>query len=153
MLMLPEFFDQRVIEFSYHVTTTKSRYQLIVGRDLLQELGISLDFKRQVMQWEDAEVPMKDVDCTLQTTFFIKESAAVQEATERITRILDAKYQPANLEEVVQKSTHLSESQQEGLLKLLKKYSSLFDGTLGKWKGEPYHIELKEGSTAYHARA
>ena len=36
MLMLPEFFDQRVIKFTYHVTTTKSRCQLVVGRDLLQ---------------------------------------------------------------------------------------------------------------------
>ena len=32
------------------------------------------------------------------------------------------------------------------------KYESLFDGTLGKWTGEPYHIQLKEGATPYHAR-
>jgi hypothetical protein len=28
----------------------------------------------------------------------------------------------------------------------------LFDGTLGKWTGEPYHIELKPSAIPYHAR-
>jgi hypothetical protein len=36
---------------------------------------------------------------------------------------------------------------------LIKKYESLFDGTLGTWKGEDYNIELWSDATPYHARA
>ena len=28
----------------------------------------------------------------------------------------------------------------------------MFDGTFGKWKGKPIHIQLKEGATPYHAK-
>jgi hypothetical protein len=49
--------------------------------------------------------------------------------------------------------TNLTKEQQEDLHALLTKYESLFDGTLGQWKGEDYDIELnKEGATPYHAR-
>jgi hypothetical protein len=34
----------------------------------------------------------------------------------------------------------------------LQKYKDLFDGTLGKWTGSPYDIELKEGAQPYHAK-
>ena len=36
-------------------------------------------------------------------------------------------------------------------LELLEKCKSLFDGTLGKWKGEKCHIELKENAKPFHA--
>ena len=49
---------------------------------------------------------------------------------------------------------HLADDQREDLLFLLKKYESLFDGTLGTWKGEDYdHIELRSDAIPYHARA
>jgi len=35
---------------------------------------------------------------------------------------------------------------------MLNKHNQLFDGTLGKWKGKPIHIQLKEGATPYHAK-
>ena len=72
---------------------------------------------------------------------------------EHIKRILDAKYEPANLDEVVANCTHLTEEQQEELYSLLKKHESLFDGTLGTWKGEYYYIELCHDATPYHAHA
>ena len=36
---------------------------------------------------------------------------------------------------------------------MLDQFDDLFDGTLGKWKGSDYKIELKEGVTPYHAKA
>ena len=47
---------------------------------------------------------------------------------------------------------HLSFKEKKQLLKLLRKYEQLFDGTLGKWKGTPYDIKCKEGVEPYHAR-
>ena len=47
----------------------------------------------------------------------------------------------------------LTEDQQQKLLLLLEKHSTLFDGTLGKWTGTAHKISLKEGATPYHARS
>ena len=35
---------------------------------------------------------------------------------------------------------------------MLKQHESMFDGTLGTWKGDPYSIHLKEGVTPYHGK-
>jgi len=47
----------------------------------------------------------------------------------------------------------LTEEQQADLKTLLEKYKSLFDGTLGNWKGEDYNIELRPDAMPYHAQA
>ena len=67
-------------------------------------------------------------------------------------RILDAKYEKANLNLFVRETTYLNKYEQDTLFKLLKKYESLFDGTLGKWIGRPYNVELREGVLPYHAK-
>jgi hypothetical protein len=65
------------------------------------------------------------------------EPRVTQEAMSRILKILDSDYKKADLEEVVAKATQLSASQQQKLLKLLRKYKDIFDGTLGQWKTDP----------------
>ena len=35
---------------------------------------------------------------------------------------------------------------------LLQKYEEMFDGTLGKYTGSNYTIELKENAKPYHAK-
>ena len=47
----------------------------------------------------------------------------------------------------------LSPAQQAKLLKLLRKHSTLFDGTVKIWKDEQYKIELKLDARPYHACA
>ncbi len=60
------------------------------------------------------------------------EPQSTQDATKRVTWILDAKYQKADLHSIVRdKCKHLSADQQKKLLQLLTKYELLFDGTLG----------------------
>ena len=34
---------------------------------------------------------------------------------------------------------------------LLSQHEPLFDGTLGKWEGNPYHVEIRKGAKPYHA--
>jgi hypothetical protein len=84
------------------------------------------------------------------------EPQSIQDATKRVTRILDAKYQNADLQLIVRDNCkHLSANQQKKLLQLLKKYETLFlfDGTLGDWKTKPVSFQLKEGVSPYHGRA
>jgi hypothetical protein len=57
---------------------------------------------------------------------------STQDATKCVTQILDAKYEKADLQSIVRDNCkHLSADQQKKLPQLLKKYKSLFDGTLG----------------------
>jgi len=73
-------------------------------------------------------------------------------ATKRITKILDAKYEKANLPEVVNNCTHLSVTQKNALLRLLLQHEELFDGTLGKWQDELVNFELRPEAKPYHGR-
>ena len=71
---------------------------------------------------------------------------------ERFKRILDAKYEKADLEKIVDESTHLPNTEREKLLAVLQKYEVLFDGTLGQWTGTEYKIDLRDDATPYHGR-
>ena len=63
------------------------------------------------------------------------EPQSTQDATKRVRRILDTKYQKADLQSIIRDNCkHLSANQQRKLLQLLKKYETLFDGTLGDWQ-------------------
>jgi hypothetical protein len=86
------------------------------------------------------------------TAYFIKDSKELEDSTGRIKRILDAKYEKADLRQVVANCRHLTTDEQISLKTLLNKYEPLFDGTLEKWTGEPYYIELKPDAIPYHAR-
>ena len=96
---------------------------------------------------------MRSRDVTIEDSYYIHDTPHLEETVERIKRILDAKYEPANLDEVIPNCTHLTKEQQEELYSLLKRHESLLDGTLGTWKGEDYNIELRHDTMPYHARA
>ena len=66
--------------------------------------------------------------------------------------MLEAKYKPANLEEICKTMGNITKEQKSRLLTLLKQYKELFDGPVGTWKGPPYKIHLKERVTPYHAK-
>ncbi len=73
--------------------------------------------------------------------------------TERAVKILDAKYERADLPEVVKnKCSHISPKDQHKLLELLLEFEELFDGTLGDWDTEPVSFQLKPGATPYKGR-
>ena len=110
LLHLPEFYDNKVIEHTFHVTNLQSRYDMLIGRDLLSQLALKIDFAKNVVQWEDREVPLKTMDCKYEDSFFIQYSPAVESSLDRIKKILDAKYEPANLQEVVNRHKHLTSS-------------------------------------------
>jgi hypothetical protein len=80
------------------------------------------------------------------------ESQALNDATSHLKKILDAKYEPADLKQITQNCTHLTGDEQVKLKCLLQKYEHLFDGTLGTWRAEPYNIELQDDVKPYHSR-
>ncbi len=79
------------------------------------------------------------------------EPNSTQNTTKRAMRILDAKYEKADLQSIVRDvCKHLSANQQKKLLQRLKKYETHFGGTLGDWKTKPVLFQLKEGVSPYH---
>ena len=151
-LKLPELYHTAHISVPCHVTKQNSNYDIIFGRDILRELKIILDFNQNTVQREEVIIPMKPRDSTYETHFAISDSKNVVQATRRIKKILDAKYEKANLKEITKQLNYLSKDEQKQLLKLLRKYEKMFDGTLGTYTGSDYKIELQEGVKPYHAK-
>ena len=124
---------------------------MIMGQDLLRALKIKIDFHEECVTWGSMNVPMKNPDASVKTSYYVR-SDQDDPNYERTKKILDAKYDPADIRRYVEESTHLSAEEQGQLHSLLKEFEDLFDGTLGKWRGKPYNIELVEGATPYYGR-
>ena len=127
------------------------RYDMIIGRDMITELGIDLKGSDLSINWDDAAIPWRDMDSTLNDVF-LSYSANHQPETRstRTSKILDATYKPADLKKITDSADHLTLKQKSQLFLLLNKYKDLFDGTLGTWNGTPYDIKLKEGAEPHH---
>ena len=151
--ILPEFHPHRSIEWTFNVTPMTMNYDAILGRDVLEELGMQIDFSNCTIVWDEVTVPMKNIDTPFNDQYYGTDTGIVADEIERIKRILDAKYEPAKPADIVAKCDHLSEDQKADLLVLLEEFEDLFDGTLGKWTGKEYDIELKPDAKPYHARA
>eukprot|EP00804_Cyclotella_cryptica_P023072 CCRYP_000324-RA/>CCRYP_000324-RA protein AED:0.44 eAED:0.44 QI:0/-1/0/1/-1/1/1/0/215 len=82
-----------------------------------------------------------------------KEPQSTLEATKRLIKILDAKYEKADLRAIVRDNcTHLSGPEQARLLELLQEFEELFSGKLGDWDCKPVSLQLKDGAQPYHGR-
>ena len=146
---MPEFHQHKSVEWEVHVTPQKMHYDIIIGQDLMTELGIIIDYKNHQISWDDATISMKQEDA-LPPEFFALP--VPKEDIKKMKSILDAKYSPADLKQVVQDCTHLTTDEQQQLSALLHQYKDLFDGSLGHWQGPPYDIKLKNDAQPYHAR-
>ncbi len=77
---------------------------------------------------------------------FAQEPISTRNATKRMVKSLNAKYEKADLPAIIRENfSHLTASDREKLLSVLPKFELLFDGTLGNWKLPPESFELKEG--------
>jgi hypothetical protein len=139
---LPEFHEGKDISWNMYVNESDARlnsYDMIIGRDLLHELGIDLLFSLGVMKWDNATVPMRDpsqlrdsnIDDFEDEIFSMHDLTTTDAA--RIQEIMDVKYAPADINEMVSKRDHLTNTERSNLKMLLYKFESLFDGTLGTW--------------------
>ena len=174
---LPAFHKHRDITWNTHVDETpedQSKYDMIIGCDLMHELNMDILFSRASIVWDNAEVLMQDPDqlkeanlesfeqelfmaydpetTWAETECFLAHDPETTDA-ERIQSIIDLKYTKHHLEDIVDELNNISKSQQQQLLNILKKFESLFDGTLGCWKTKPIELELKDPNCkSYHAK-
>ena len=162
-LMLPEFSDKKNITWHFSLFEGNDvGYDMVIGRDLMLELGMEISFIKKTVSWEDIEIPMRDFNrlrkwnvSKMEMKAIIQESSepiVTQAATDRIIKILDSKYEKANLRAVADGAKHLTTIEREKLHKLLVKYQEIFDGTLGAWETDEVDFDLKEGSQPFSQR-
>lgn len=122
-------------------------YDVILGRNALQQLGITLDFKNSVIKWNNTSVEMKE------PTFLNRKSNLINlayddkplhcaESSERAERILNLTSPKADLATIAAGQKNLTRDQKQALHKLLLEYEDLFDGSIGDWKTDPISLEL-----------
>jgi hypothetical protein len=102
-------------------------------------MGMIIDFNEKQITWSDVAVPMRKSTANIKRDFYIQESEAIKAAEKRMEHILDAKYEPADLDKIVEESSHLDAQEKLQLREVLEEYKTLFDGTLGKWTGTTEH--------------
>ena len=92
--------------------------------------------------YSDCNCPiLNTVGILYQNSIIVNEPDSTRELTDRAIKILDAKYEKADLPEIVEtQCKHLDAHQRKELLNLLLEFEDLFDGTLGTWDTEPVHL-------------
>ena len=151
---MPEFSGSKIINHLFHIDNNEVElgiaYDMIIGRDLMVQLGLVAYFKRQVLQWDGTTVHMNESRNLLgksnltkreirKVVMQIAEPAFTREATEIMLKILDNTYETAGLKHVVNYS-QLNAEERTFLLSLLEDFEDLFDGTLGNWATEPVDL-------------
>ena len=89
---------------------SKLQYDLILGTEATKELGIVLDFKAKVISVDEITLPMRNINhlqghsllwALKLNNSFAKEPISTPDATKRAVQILDAKYNKADLQSIV----------------------------------------------------
>ena len=87
------------------------RYDVILGQDVLKKLGLVINFHAENVCGNNAVINMKPPDCTQESSYFLNNTAKIVEDTNRMSKILDAKYAPTDLLEVANANAHLTKNQ------------------------------------------
>ncbi len=159
----PEFSNSKTVTYVVHVDERTPRstatYDMIIGMDLITELGINIQTSDKSVEWEGISIPLKErhlLNDETQLNTIYKEAPvppAIKEAEQRQARILDADYSAIDIDEYISTLKHLSEKEKGMLCSLLKEHPQVFQGGLGTLKVKPIHLELKQDAKPYHARA
>jgi hypothetical protein len=101
---------------------------MIIGHDLMSQLRIILDFDGQTMMWDKSTIKMKeykdllDINSPVNELYWheeLNESQALNNASSCLKKILDAKYEPADLNKIARNCDYLTDNEQTQLLSLL----------------------------------
>ena len=170
-ILLPEFHKTRCLQtLMAKIFDQGCHYDMILGWNLMNELGIVLNFNTKSMTWDGSTVAMHEYDhshdpTTLATNLLFDVLDSRLEANDSITMldkpsdlhyqekdvdpagykttmICTLLYEPSNLQDIVDKCVYFLPLQREQLHSLLTQFQTLFDGCLKTFKGPPVHLEL-----------
>ncbi len=116
-------------------------YDLIIGKQTMHDLGVKLDFQERTITIDEILLPMRIIAnlqlkpritrALRENTVFAQEPISTRSATKCMLKILEAKYEKADLPSIIRDyCSHLTASDRSKLLSVLLKFKPLFDGTL-----------------------
>ena len=132
---VPKLSSRKIINHRFHVDNNKRElgigYDMIIGRDLMIQIGLTVDFKHQVLQWDGANVHMKYPSSFLGQSDLTKcemrevvmqaaEPDSAREATEQMVKIIDSTYAKADFKQVVDNTSQMNDEEITLLLSLLE---------------------------------
>jgi hypothetical protein len=139
---LPEFNLKKQIycSWAFHIdvrSESSRTHDMIIGQDILRELGIIMNFNNHTVTWDTDTIPMKDRDaCSLSSVealievyMIVNKPQTLRDEYSQDTEILDAEYKPASLDGFIKTCENLHVEEQHQLKILLQKYEHLFDRT------------------------
>ena len=138
-------------------------YDLIIGMDLMQPLGIDIHNSTKTVCWNDKRIPFKPYDYF---TSGLYQSSLLEAMAESLDNadddplhqgyhskdIYSSNYGKSDPRAVAEQQTHLTLSQRQDLANLLVQFPKLFSGKLGKYPGKLIHLDLKADVQPSHRR-
>ena len=117
---LPAFNTKKEITWNCYVDESdnaNNNYDMIIGRDILHELGIDLLFSKAEMTWENITIPMQpmtklteDWAEQIENEILFAQDPSTTDA-ERIQLIVDSKYTVADLESIAKSCNLLNKEE------------------------------------------
>ena len=156
-LTFPQFTTHRTFEAEFNVLRKRDEcaYDFILGRDLLQDLGIDILNSEQMFGWDGVFAPMvrsgslRNQTKTKHEAFVAEDSIDNEpDPFEEIRRKTEV-----NLTKVVERHTHLNAELQTKLLVMLRAFPQLFGAGIGKYNKKKFGFTLRDGAKPYHGRA
>jgi len=151
---LPQFTKNCAVSSTFHLFDKRSadKYDVILGRDLLQAIGMDIHYSTNQFVWDNISINMvpsgywtKDKISSVAKTWNQREEI-------KLTEILPAAYQPTDVSTIAKQQTHLTSEEQSQLNNVLLDFQDLFLGQCGKFTGEPVTLELIPDANPFYAK-
>jgi hypothetical protein len=152
-LCFPELYRTRYFSsYKARVFETSCHYDMIIGCNMQQAMGLIVDFKDNLMTWDDIIVAMKtypkkpplpnEPSIVSQIILNLVKDDLITMDKCLSSDILQSKYEPSNIRQIAQGQKQLMPSQRDELEEILLKFPKLFSGGLGKFNREKIHLDL-----------
>jgi transposase InsO family protein len=135
-------------------------FDMIIGQDLSIPLGIDVINSKRIVTWMDDITPFRVLANRNQRFQELQqqyiESFSDDEDYDQdychTVEIHSANYHKFDTDEVVDNQKHLSEIKKKDLKKLLRKFSKLFSGNLGKYPHRKIHLDIDPNAKPVYKR-
>jgi hypothetical protein len=163
--ILPQFTRKCYITTSFHMyqKQSKDKCDFILSCDLLKGIRFDIHYSASRFAWDNIIVDMvpfrywmkKKIENTAKAwnAKWLVESQNMHATANElmVTEIKPLEYKQINMEEIVQKQTHLTPAKRNKLQNMLLGFQDLFKGQRGNYNGEPIELELLQRSKPFYA--
>ena len=112
-VVLPEFSKSFQLEIiKAYVIDVDTRHDIIVGRDVLHPAGFKMDFDRNIVEWMDMSISMKETPSSkVHLTDYVSDIENFDD--QFVVEIKSSKYEEVDPNDVVSQQKHLQENQKD----------------------------------------